>query len=37
MPVFGELLQLLDSAKIEKQLPLLQEIRKTLDEMRYKK
>ncbi len=37
MPVFVELLQLLDSAKIEKQLPLLQEIRKTLDEMRYKK
>jgi DNA-binding MarR family transcriptional regulator len=37
MPIFDELLPLFDSAKIENQLPLLQEIRKTLDDMRYKK
>lgn len=37
MPMFGELLQQFDAAKIDSQLPLLREIRETLDEMRYKK
>jgi DNA-binding MarR family transcriptional regulator len=37
MPLFAELSQQLDAAKVDGQLPLLREIRETLDEMRYKK
>lgn len=37
MPMFSELLQQFDTTKMDSQLPLLREIRKTLDEMRYKK
>jgi len=37
MPLFAELSQLFDTAKIDSQLPLLREVRETLDEMRYKK
>ncbi|MFT4670889.1 MAG: DNA-binding MarR family transcriptional regulator [Pseudohongiellaceae bacterium] len=37
MPLFTELSQQFDSAKIDSQLPLLREIRERLDEMRYEK